>query len=91
MSTNDQPIPQGLIAAKPVADFMVEVGGVMEPGDTDFQSVAFIFAPSVFIDGLLLTYEVRSDRRYVSFNSSTQTITINNGGVNEGENVQIFY
>ena len=62
----------------------------MEPGDTNYQNLAFICAPSVFIDGLLLTYEVRPDRRYVSFNSSTQTITIN-AGVNEGENIQIFY
>jgi hypothetical protein len=90
MSTNLQQIPQGLIAAKPIIDFIVETGGAMEPGDTDYQNLAFIFAPSVFIDGLLLTYEVRTDRRYVSFNSSTQTITIN-GGVNEGENLQIFY
>ena len=91
MPDNLQPIPQGLIAAKPVADFIVEVGGAMEPGDSTYQNLAFIFAPSVFIDGLLLTYEVRSDRRYISVNSSTKTITINNGGVNEGENVQIFY
>jgi len=90
MSTNLQQIPQGLIGAKPIIDFIVETGGAMEPGDTDYQNSAFIFAPSVFIDGLLLTYEVRTDRRYVSFNGSTQTITIN-GGVNEGENVQIFF
>jgi len=90
MSTNLQQIPQGLIGAKPIIDFIVETGGAMEPGDTDYQNLAFIFAPSVFIDGLLLTYEVRTDRRYVSFNGSTQTITIN-GGVNEGENLQIFY
>jgi hypothetical protein len=90
MPSNAQPIPQGLIGAKPIIDFIVETGGAMEAGDTDYQNFAFIFAPSVFIDGLLLTYEVRSDRRYISFNSSTQTITIN-GGVNEGENVQIFY
>ena len=90
MSTNLQSIPQGLIGAKPIIDFIVETSGAMEPGDTDYQNLAFIFAPSVFIDGLLLTYEVRTDRRYVSFNSSTQTITIN-GGVNEGENVQIFF
>jgi hypothetical protein len=90
MSSNLQQIPQGLIGSKPIIDFIVETSGAMEPGDTDYQNLAFIFAPSVFIDGLLLTYEVRTDRRYVSFNSSTQTITIN-GGVNEGENVQIFY
>ncbi|CAB4137123.1 hypothetical protein UFOVP318_7 [uncultured Caudovirales phage] len=91
MPSNAQPIPQGLISAKAIADFIVEAGAPMEAGDTDYQNLAFIFAPSVFIDGLLLTYEVRSDRRYISFNSSTQTITINNGGVNEGENIQIFY
>lgn len=91
MSSNAQQIPQGLISAQPIVDFIVETGAPMEPGDANFQSSAFIFAPSVFIDGLLLTYEVRSDRRYISFNSSTQTITVNNGGVNEGENVQIFY
>jgi len=90
MSTNLQPIPQGLIGAKPIVDFIVETGGAMEPGDTTYQSSAFIFAPSVFIDGLLLTYEIRTDRRYISFNGSTKTITIN-GGVNEGENIQIFF
>ena len=91
MPSNAQPIPQGLIAAQPIIDFIVEAGAPMEAGDTDYQNLAFIFAPSVFIDGLLLTYEVRTDRRYISFNSSTQTITINNGGVNEGENIQIFF
>jgi hypothetical protein len=45
--------------------------------------------PLVFIDGLILTYQVRSDRRYISFNLGTKTITIH-GGVNEGENVQIY-
>ena len=41
------------------------------------------------IDGLILTYQVRNDRRYISYNSGTKTITIN-GGVNNGENIQIY-
>ena len=57
--------------------------------DTELTDDRFYLPPTVYIDGLLLTYEVRSDRRYVS--REDKTITINNGGVNEGENIQIFY
>jgi hypothetical protein len=89
MSANLQPIPLGLIAIKPFIDFIVGAGQPMEAGDTDYQSDSFSANPSVFIDGLLLTYVVSTDRRYVSYNGSTKTITIN-GSVNEGENVQIF-
>jgi hypothetical protein len=64
----------------------------MENGDTELTDDRFYLPPTVYIDGLLLTYEIRSDRRYVSFESVLdKTITINNGGVNEGENIQIFY
>jgi hypothetical protein len=54
------------------------------------QDDAFSSAPSVYIDGLLLTYLALNSRRYVSYDPSTKTITLNNAGVNEGEVVQIF-
>jgi hypothetical protein len=91
MPSNAQPIPQGAIAMQPIEDFVVSLTAPIKPGTSTYTNTAFIFAPSVFIDGLLLTYEVRTDRRYVSFDASTQTITINNGALNEGESVQIFY
>jgi hypothetical protein len=76
-------------SVSPIYDFIVEAGAPMENGDTELTDDRFYLRPTVYIDGLLLTYEVRSDRRYVS--SEGTLITINNGGVNEGENVQIFY
>jgi hypothetical protein len=77
----------------PIYDFVVGSGEPMENGDTELTDDRFYLPPTVYIDGLLLTYEIRSDRRYVSFESGLldKTITINNGGVNEGENIQIFY
>jgi hypothetical protein len=77
-------------AMSPIVDFIVEAGASMENGDTTYQNDGIEFPPSVYIDGLLLTYEIVTDRRYVSYNYTTRTVTINNGGVNEGENVQIF-
>ena len=71
-----------------IADFIVGAGAAMEPGDETYTNAAMATTPFVFIDGLLLTYQVRSDRRYVSYNSTTKTITIH-GGVNEGENIRI--
>lgn len=90
MSTNLQAIPLGLIAIKPYIDFIVTAGAEMEDGDSTYQNDAFQIQPSVFIDGLLITYAVCADRRYVSFDGFTKTLTLNNGVVNEGENIQIF-
>ena len=72
-----------------VADFIVGSGQPMEQGDTEYQDNQMTVAPFVFIDGILQTYVVRSDRRYVSHNATTKTITIN-GGVNEGENIRVL-
>lgn len=75
----------------PVADFIVKTGSPMEDGDTQYQNDTIEFPPAVYIDGILLTYDNDvTDRRYVSYNSSTRTITINNGTVVEGENIQIY-
>ena len=73
-----------------IVDFIVGAGQPMEQDDTEYQNNNLTVPPLVFIDGLILTYQVRSDRRYISHNAFTKTITINNGGVNEGENVQIY-
>jgi hypothetical protein len=72
-----------------VADFIVGSGQPMVQGSTQYQNNQMTTAPFVFIDGILQTYVVRSDRRYISHNATTQTITIN-GGVNEGENIRIL-
>lgn len=72
-----------------VADFIVGPGQPMVQGDTQYQNNQMTIAPFVFIDGILQTYVVRSDRRYISHNATTKTITIN-GGVNEGENIRIL-
>jgi hypothetical protein len=72
-----------------IIDFIVGNGEPMEQDDTTFQNNSLVVPPLVFIDGLILTYQVRSDRRYISYNSGTKTITIN-GGVNNGENIQIY-
>lgn len=73
-----------------VADFIVATGAAMEDGDTSYQNNLLTVPPFVFIGGQLLTYQVRTDRRYVSHNSTTKTITINNGGVLDGEHVFII-
>jgi hypothetical protein len=72
-----------------IIDFIVGNGEPMEQDDTAFQNNSLVVPPLVFIDGLILTYQVRNDRRYISYNSGTKTITIN-GGVNNGENIQIY-
>ena len=72
-----------------IIDFIVGAGEPMEQDDTTFTNNSLVVPPLVFIDGLILTYQVRSDRRYISYNSGTKTITIH-GGVNEGENIQIY-
>lgn len=71
-----------------IADFIVGPGQPMEQGAETYTNAAMSVTPFVFIDGMLQTYNVRSDRRYVSYNSTTKTITIH-GGVNEGENIRI--
>ena len=73
-----------------IVDFIVGAGQPMEQDDTEYQNNNLTVPPLVFIDGLILTYQVRNDRRYISHNAFTKTITINNGGVNEGENVQVY-
>lgn len=91
MSANLQPIPLGLIGIKPYLDFICEKSfSVIQPGDTTYQNDAFLNPPTVFIDGILLTYAVINDRRYISFDSETKTITFNNGGLEEYESIQIF-
>jgi hypothetical protein len=72
-----------------VADFIVGAGQPMIQGDTQYQNNQLTIAPFVFIDGILQTYVVRSDRRYITHNATTKTITIN-GAVNEGENIRIL-
>jgi hypothetical protein len=72
-----------------VADFIVGTGQPMIQGDTEYQNNQLTIAPFVFIDGILQTYVVRSDRRYITHNATTKTITIN-GAVNEGENIRIL-
>lgn len=91
MSGNLQPIPLGLIAIKPYLDFICEKSfSVIQPDDTTYQNDDFLNAPSVFIDGILLTYAVTTDRRYISFDIETKTITFHNGGLQEYESIQIF-
>lgn len=72
-----------------VDDFIVGDGKPMENGDTEYQNNALSSMPFVFIDGILQTAVVSSDRRYISHDSETKKITIN-GGVNEGENIRIL-
>lgn len=91
MSANLQPIPLGLIAIQPYLDFVTEKGfSPIEPDDTTYQNDAFVNPPSVFIDGLLLTYVPVLDKRYISFDGATRTIQFNNGTLMQGETVQIF-
>ncbi len=91
MSANLQPIPLGLIAIQPYLDFVAMKGfSPIEPDDTTYQNDAFVNPPSVFIDGLLLTYVPVLDKRYISFDGATRTIQFNNGTLMEGETVQIF-
>jgi predicted thioredoxin/glutaredoxin len=92
MPNNQQPIPLGLIAIKPYLDNFIDtvVFSETEVGTFEYQNNDFFNPPSVFIDGILLTYGVVSDRRYVSFDGVAKKLYLHNGGVNEGENVQIF-
>jgi hypothetical protein len=92
MPNNQQPIPLGLIAIQPYLDNFIDtvVFSETEVGTFEYQNNSFFNPPSVFIDGILLTYGVVSDRRYVSFDGVAKKLYLHNGGVNEGENVQIF-
>jgi predicted thioredoxin/glutaredoxin len=92
MSANLQPIPLGLIAIKPYLDNFVDDFDFAENEAQlfEYQDDNFFNPPSVFIDGILLTYGVVSDRRYLSFDPVEKILYIHNGAINEGENVQIF-
>ncbi len=93
MSTNLQAIPLGLIAIQPYLDFETIDGSfVMDEGSTIsiLQNDAFVNPPSVFLDGILLTYIVSTNRRYVEFDATLRRIIIRNGIVQLGEYVQIF-
>jgi hypothetical protein len=72
-----------------ISDFIVGNGALMEQGDTTFTNNSLTVYPLVFIDGDILTYKVRNDNRYISFNLGSKTITIH-GGVNNGENVKVY-
>lgn len=72
-----------------IEDFIVGSGEPMEDGDTTYQNNLLTVPPFVFIGGQLLGYSISNDRRYVSHNASTKTITINNGGVLNDESVRI--
>lgn len=73
-----------------IADFFVGPGAPMVQGSTTYQNDLMAVTPFVLIDGLLQTYEVRTDRRYITWNQAARSITINNGGVNENENIIVF-
>jgi len=93
MSSNLQPIPLGLIGIKPYVD-VITVEGTFDHDEfftsSSYQDNNFSNPPSVFIDGLLLTYNVSTDRRYIDFNPESKTLFIKNGMVQLGEVVQIF-
>jgi hypothetical protein len=93
MSSNLQPIPLGLIGIKPYVD-VIAVEGTFDNDEfftsSSYQDNNFSNPPSVFIDGLLLTYKVSTDRRYIDFNPESKTLFIKNGMVQLGEVVQIF-
>jgi len=93
MSANLQPIPLGLIGIKPYVDIKIETGTIPtnEAGtESIYQNDAFVSPPSVFVDGVLLTYVVAIDRRYIEYDAETKTITTKNGIFQIGEYVQIF-
>jgi hypothetical protein len=87
-----QPIPLGIIGLKAYLDNFVDDVEFIENevGYIELTNEAFVNPPTVFIDGILLTYGVSTDRRYLFFEPATNTLYIINGLINEGENVQIF-
>ena len=92
MPTNMQPIPLGIIGLKAYLDNFIDDVEFVESefGYYEYTNESFVNPPTVFIDGILITYGVSTDRRYVSFDPTTSTLYLWNGGINEGENVQIF-
>lgn len=95
MSSNLQEIPFGIIGFRPYKD--VEIISTTNPFPTNetatesiIQDDNFFNPPSIFIDGILLTYVVADDRRYVEYDGLTKTVTIKNGTFIAGEFVQIF-
>jgi hypothetical protein len=95
MSTNLQEIPLGIIGFRPYKD--VAIISTTNPFPTNefgtesiIQDDNFYNPPSIFIDGILLTYVVSIDRRYVVYDGLTKTVTIKNGTFEAGELVQIF-
>lgn len=92
MPSNAQPIPFGVLI-KPFLDFETVEGSFTN--DESFtvsvmQDDNFIAPPVVYIDGLLITYDVNATRRYCEYNGDTRTLYIKNGIVQLGEYVQIF-
>jgi hypothetical protein len=72
-----------------VYDFIVGAGQPLTDGGTTLTNNQFVVPPFVFIGGSLVGYTVTTDRRYISHNATTKTITINNGGVLNDEHVFI--
>lgn len=72
-------------------DFIVGPGEQMEDGWDVIASTMIPEGaqPVIFIDGVLLTWVERTDRRWVSEEDIPYTFKIN-GGVNDGENVQVY-
>lgn len=92
MPDNKQPIPLGILI-KPYLDFETIEGsfGMDEAATFSIlQDNNFIKQPVVYIDGLLITYDVNTNRRYADFDFNTKTLYIRNGIVQLGEYVQIF-
>ena len=93
MPTNQQQIAMGLIAVQPYLDFETVEGSFTQDEfgtSRALQDNGFQNPPSVFIDGILLTYVVATDRRYAEFNPETKTLFVKGGRVQLGEYVQIF-
>lgn len=72
-----------------VYDFIVGAGKPLENEGTTLTNNLFVVPPFVFIGGSLIGYTVTTDRRYITHNANTKTITINNGGVLNDEHVFI--
>ena len=73
-----------------VYDFIVGTGQPLEDGETELINNQFVVPPFVFIGGQLITYQTRTDRRYITHDATTKKITINNGGVLNDEHVFII-
>jgi hypothetical protein len=73
-----------------VVDFIVANGQPMVNGSSNYQNNLLTVPPFVFIGGNLITYQVTTDRRYISHDTISKSITVNNGGVLDGEHVFII-